>query len=65
MQIKSKYNIYKVFDGYKFPHRELYVSVYSKKEAEEITRYITQKGLDIMGRINHWGEKEWAGFCIV
>ena len=64
MRIRLKYNIYKVFDGYKFPRRELFLSVYSKKEADIISRHITQTGLDLMGRINFWGESEWAGFCI-
>jgi len=65
MRIVSKYKVYKVFDGYKSPKRVLQLIVNSKKEADEISRSITQKGLDIMGRINYWGEKEWAGFSIV
>jgi hypothetical protein len=65
MRIRLKYNIYKVFDRYKFPRRELFLSVYSKKEADIISRDITQRGLDLMGRINHWGEVEWVGLCIV
>jgi hypothetical protein len=65
MQIKLKYNIYKVFDGYANHRRELFLSVHSKREAYDVAHNITQKGLDIMGRINYWGEIEWVGFCIV
>lgn len=64
MKIRLKYNVYKVFDGYRFPHRELFLSVNSKKEADIISRHLTQIGLDLMGRINYWGESEWVGFCI-
>jgi hypothetical protein len=65
MMIRLKYNIYKVFDGYKFPHRELFLSVYSKKEADIISKHITQIGFDLTGRLNYWGESEWVGFSIV
>ena len=65
MRIVSKYKIYKVFDRYHAPQRVLQLIVNSKKEAKEISRAITQKGLDIMGRINYWGEMEWVGFSIV
>lgn len=65
MRIKLKYNIYKVFDGYRFPHRELFLTVYSKREADIIAKHITQIGLDLMGTINSWGEVQWVGFCIV
>lgn len=65
MRIVSRYKIYKVFDSYKSPRRVLQLIVDSRKEADEISKAITQKGLDIMGRINYWGEKEWAGFSIV
>jgi hypothetical protein len=65
MRLVPKYNIYKVFDGYKNHRRKLFLSVHSKKEANEISRHITQKGLDLMGRVNFWGEVQWAGFSIV
>jgi len=36
-----------------------------KEHANNAARMITQKGYDLMGRINYWGESEWAGFSIV
>ena len=65
MRIVSKYKIYQVFDRYKSPRRVLVYVVNSKKQAKELAEAITQKGLDIMGRINCWGEVEWAGFAII
>lgn len=65
MKIVSKYKVYRVLDSYKYPKRVFLEEVYSKQKAEEMAREITQKGLDIMGRINYWGEMEWAGFAIV
>ena len=65
MRIVSKYKIYQVFDRYKSPRRALLYVVNSKEQAKELAEAITQKGFDIMGRINVWGEVEWAGFAII
>jgi len=65
MRIVSKYKVYKVLDRYSFPRRVLMSVVNSKEEAKGMAKAITQKGLDIMGRINYWGEMEWAGFAII
>lgn len=65
MRIVSKYKVYKVFDRYKFPQKEFLLMVSSKEQAKRMARDITQKGFDIMGRVNFWGEIEWCGFSIV
>ena len=53
--IRSKYKVYKMYDGYRYPKRELYLEVYSRKIAKEIVEALNKGD-------SCYGDYEWAGF---